>query len=272
MRLIKIKGRSILILLMVIPLVMTLQLPDIHWRPDDPMYHDNLCIKGRSIIAKENDVLNLICPNRDLNNRIVNTSMSLPNHFSYNIYVTEDKDLFDERKVEHNGKKAILLHTCRERLSSTSYGAFKATVTKKTLHISPFGIGSSRMKFRNGYRYYFFTTADGTDKSLKNAQCPKTRRHLYFILDICKSCLYTWSRCVPNLPMYRSRSDSKSTPIYYTKENKDNSMINTVITFGCTFFGMIIGIAIHVAYDKYKALDKRYQPASVSDTDSGTQS
>ena len=48
-----------------------IQLPDVYWNPDEPMFNQTQCQQGsREIFVKEYDTINIVCANRDLNNAV----------------------------------------------------------------------------------------------------------------------------------------------------------------------------------------------------------
>lgn len=177
-----------LILYITVSFVCTTQLPDILWDPANPIYNETLCgSASKRIYVKESDTINIVCSNRDLNNGFVSNSRRAKRDFFYDIHVTDKRELYSDRKTgNQHGDAVNTVYRCRETLHSDSNSLVKSSVEKYPVIFSPWGNANGR-KFEPGKTYYFFTTSDGTEESLKNKRAPLETQHMGFEVYVCKS-------------------------------------------------------------------------------------
>lgn len=161
------------------------QLPDILWDPDDPIYNKEKCGSESTVLkVKQGDMINIICSNRDLNNAILTADRNR-RRFHYNIHVTDDINLYQERQISNeNGSVANTVHECRENLHTEKI--IKTVVEKYKVIFSRWGSTKGRI-FEVGKTYYFFTTSNGTEASLQNTFAPNATKHMGFQVYVCRS-------------------------------------------------------------------------------------
>ena len=179
-----------------------LQLPDILWDPDNPIFNETLCGADASkLYAVEYlDSLNIICGNRDLNNAILERDKS-GSAFFYNVLVTENEQLFHQRKFD--AEQVNILKYCRPKEGLLDRVA-RTVVDFRRVYFNPFSSVSSDQNFHAGKTYYFYTTSNGTEESLNtNTRSPPRFQHMGFQVYICPSAAECSplrdrvSRCVP---------------------------------------------------------------------------
>ena len=213
--------------------------------------------------------MNVVCRNRALNNALINDPALLPSGYAFNILVTTDQNLFNKRLSQSpDGKtKATKIHDCRQyqQLADGKNGFFREAIDKSQIQFSRWGFP----RFESGKLYYFYTTSDGTEKSLTNKKGPRSTRHMYFEVFVCRksegcSARSRVSRCI------RSKRAQRQTSSGGGKNNKNGGNNNNnnqqklepdwvlfgSMAGGCFLAGFLIATLIYIARDCYKEIKR----------------
>jgi len=164
----------------------TLQLPDILWDPENPIFNETLCgSDATKLYAVEYlDSLSIVCANRDLNNALLEHDKSR-SAFFYNVLVTENVQLFRRRDFDINQVK--ILKYCRPKEGLIDR-AVRRIVDSHRVYFNPYSFVASNQNFQAGKTYYFYTTSNGTEESLNSERrSPPHLRHMGFQVYICPS-------------------------------------------------------------------------------------
>ncbi|XP_066934657.1 uncharacterized protein [Clytia hemisphaerica] len=165
-----------------------IQLPDVYWHPDEPMFNTKKCLPvSTTIYVKEFDTMNVICPNRDLNNAILDKMSRSKSKYNYNLLMTEDKELFKERKKRTGNKEADTIFICREHKTLGQNGLQLSVIDKYRIQFSPIRASSSQPEFKAGHTYYFYTTSNGTEASLGVDSGSASTKHMFFKVEVCSN-------------------------------------------------------------------------------------
>ena len=252
-----------------------IQLPDIYWHPDDPLFNKTLCRKGsREIFVREHDVVNIVCGNRDLNNAIQQVAgVVSPKGYTYNILVTQDSQLFQDRRIQFeqqsssssssssssasgtkNKQKAKMIYICRERKNNKD-GVYSAVDNKYSIVFTPARISVGQYVFKGGNTYYFYTTSDGSEAGAKRNQAPPTVRHMFLKVRVCgpnEICdrRQIVKRCLQPMVARPQVSDGLQ------RENLVNSTTLPVLLVMTLVLGILIGIAGPCVWNYIKNREK----------------
>ena len=163
-----------------------IQLPDVYWHPDEPMFNTKKCHSASTTIyVKEFDTMNVICPNRDLNNAILDKKSKSKTKYTYNLLMTEDSELFNGRQKRLGNKEADTIFICREHKTLGQNGLQLSVIDKYRIQFSPIRASSSQPEFKAGHTYYFYTTSNGTEASLGVDSGSTSTQHMFFKVKVC---------------------------------------------------------------------------------------
>ena len=180
-------------------LISGIQLPDIYWHPDEPLFNKTHCQRGsREIYVREYDVMNIVCANRDLNNAVKEVAgVVSPKGYTYNVLVTQDSELFENRQIQDTSsssssssssrskRKAKLFYICREQKIVSKHGVHLSVVEKFSIRFTPIQVSLGQFVFTGGNTYYFYTTSNGSEAGLANNQGSISTRHMYLKVRVC---------------------------------------------------------------------------------------
>ena len=141
-------------------------LPSFVWDPRNIRFNNATCPNGNIMHARYGDTLYLLCPNKYLNNDIIQHADPI-SKMHYNMYITNDED--DYRNC--NSTNAQLLYGC-----SPNSPQGERLIDYKALFFR-MASGSSSIMLDQGKTYYVFSTSDGTKAGLNNRVGGKCESH-----------------------------------------------------------------------------------------------
>ena len=152
-------------------------LPTITWDPKNIIFNNTKCPNGNSLNARFGDTLYLLCPNRYLNNDIIQHQERISN-LHYNMYITTNKTSYENC----NSTNAQLLYSCSPNsLTGERLIDYKALFFRMAS-------GSSSIMLDQGKTYYIFSTSDGTKAGLSKRFGGKCRdSNMKLEIKFCKS-------------------------------------------------------------------------------------
>ncbi|XP_057298426.1 uncharacterized protein LOC130629292 [Hydractinia symbiolongicarpus] len=155
--------------------------PNILWDPRNPIFNTTKCgDNARKFSAYIDDSVTVLCGNPEILNTFTDKQINYAN-FHYNMFVTTDIETYNNR----NGQKAKKIHTCQVRQAVMKNMAY--TTLDTFLLLSKFRGDINEWTNMYEKTYYFFTTSDGTKKSLSNKEGVNATKDMRFELYICNS-------------------------------------------------------------------------------------
>ena len=244
------------ILLQKHSIIKSIQIPDIYWHPDNPLFNATLCRKGsREIFVREHDVMNIVCGNRDLNNGVREVAgVVSPKGYTYNVLVTQDSQLFENRRIQFDDhssasssskdkQKARLLYICHEQKTKNNHrGVYTSMVNKYSVLFTPKQVSLGQFVFKSGNTYYFYTTSDGSEAGLATSQAPPSMRHMFLKVRVCgpyedcKDERFRVNRCLQPMVAQPQVSDGLQ------RENLINNTTLPALLVLILLLGILIGV------------------------------
>lgn len=137
---------------------------DVLWDPRNVIFDNKTCsVNSRTFYAKFDDQFNIVCANPNINIGLADHTPIHPSLFFYNVFFTDNESVYKSR----NGFLAKLVHKCQVYEHEIGRGVFTPAVYRRKIPISRFGFGMFK-GLKENKRYWFFTTSNGTEASLKN--------------------------------------------------------------------------------------------------------
>ncbi|XP_065654030.1 uncharacterized protein LOC136080794 isoform X2 [Hydra vulgaris] len=203
-----------------------LTLSSILWDPNNPIFNAAKCSKDSTkFCAIIYDEINLLCGNQYLNTYPI---AYMSTNFFYNVYLTTNITVFENRDATNSE----LLYKCHP----------KWDVKEEKLYFDHF---KYIFKQSVGQTAYFFTTSDGTIKSLNNIVGLSQTNHMQFSVSL-QSEENLECRHRVNLCLQDNTGNPTAAPLRSKQENTFAHCVKhpeiLSLLFGLLFFGLFIGI------------------------------
>ncbi|XP_057298425.1 uncharacterized protein LOC130629291 [Hydractinia symbiolongicarpus] len=231
--------------------------PNILWDPRNPIFNTTKCgDNARKFSAYIDDSVTVLCGNSEILNTFTDKQIN-PANFHYNMFVTTDIETYNNR----NGQKAKKIHTCQVKQAVMKNMAY--TTLDTFLLLSKFKGDINEWTNMIEKTYYFFTTSDGTKKSLSNKEGVNATKDMRFELYICNAT----SKICPNRE--RVNVCPGELPLSYTQRSSDDHINNDsvlskqpayivfLVASVALMVGFMLGIAFTVFRKKYKKGKRR---------------